>query len=384
MDVTRPRCSFIRGPMSVDLFKSAYRGHTVLVTGHSGFKGSWLTAWLDTLGARVTGLSLPPDQRPDNLFERAKIAERCDSRFCDIRDAAAVMRIVSETRPRIVFHLAAQPLVHMSYRDPVGTFATNILGAVHVLEAARLCESVEAVVFVTSDKVYENKEWARAYRENDPLGGLDPYSASKSAAELVARSYMTLLRGGGAGYRLATARGGNVVGGGDWSQDRLVPDIVRALRTKEPLVLRNPGATRPWQHVLELCAGYLTLGARLLDGWRARGKEASAFVGAYNFGPDRASEMSVRQLVASRLAAWGTPDYPLRIHASTMHEATYLRIDSSKAQTELGWVPQLEFEETIDWTMKWYRGYLDGSTIAGARLDAQIFEYTGLYGRKQS
>jgi CDP-glucose 4,6-dehydratase len=361
--------------MSVDAIERAYRDRPVLVTGHSGFKGGWLTAWLDTLGARVTGMSLPPDQGPHNLFERAEIAKRCDSRFLDIRDAASVDRTISDVRPQIIFHLAAQPLVHRSYREPIETFATNILGAAHVLEAARHCDAVQAVVFVTSDKVYDNREWVYAYRENDALGGLDPYSASKGAAELVAKSYMTVLRGAGEGYRLATARGGNVLGGGDWSADRIIPDIVRAISERRPIVVRRPSATRPWQHVLELCSGYLTLGARLLDGHPDRGQPPETFVGAYNFGPDRTSEVPVGDLVAAATAGWGISDYPVELGSSSLHEARYLRVDSSKAQAELGWSPRLTFDQTIRWTMTWYRRYLESSDSASSLLDEQISEY---------
>lgn len=362
---------------------SAYAGTRTLVTGHSGFKGGWLAAWLAKLGANVTGVSLPPDQGPDNLFERAKIGERCqDTRWIDIRDESAIDRLMQEIRPKIVFHLAAQPLVHRSYREPLRTFATNILGAANVLESARHCEEVEAVVFVTSDKVYDNKEWMWAYRENDRLGGLDPYSASKGAAEIVARSFMEVLRGPSEGYRLATARGGNVVGGGDWSENRIVPDIVRALRAGEPLVLRHPEATRPWQHVLELCAGYLTLGAHLLVGNAARGQPPSHFTGSFNFGPDRMNEMPVRRLVDAALTVWGQPDHPVELGASRLHESTYLRVDSSKSQAELGWRPTLGFDDTMLWTMEWYRRYAEVPSCASLLVDEQIDAYADLYERK--
>lgn len=368
--------------MTIDAIERAYRDRPVLVSGHSGFKGGWLTAWLAKLGARVVGMSLPPDQGPHNLFERAEIAKRCDSRFLDVRDAASVERIVSESRPHIIFHLAAQPLVHRGYREPIETFATNILGAAHVLEAARHCDAVQAVVFVTSDKVYENKEWVYAYRENDSLGGLDPYSASKGAAELVARSYMTVLRGSGEGYRLATARGGNVLGGGDWSADRIIPDIARALIAHRPIVLRHPSATRPWQHVLELCGGYLTLGARLLNGRPERGQPPTAFVGSYNFGPDRTNEVAVGQLVSAALEAWGVSEYPIELGSSALHEARCLRLDSSKAQADLGWAPRLNFDQTVRWTMAWYKRYLESPDSASALVDEQISDYVNLERRR--
>lgn len=364
--------------MPIDELSRAYGASRVLVTGHSGFKGGWLTSWLARLGAEVAGVSLPPDQGPDNLYERGGVGDLCDSRWQDIRDAEAIAAIIKSVRPRIIFHLAAQPLVRRSYRLPLQTFATNIMGAANVLEAARHCEDVEAIVFVTSDKVYDNKEWIWAYRENDALGGLDPYSASKSAAEIVARSYMGALRGAGEGYRLATARGGNVVGGGDWSEDRIVPDIVRALRGRDPLVLRHPQATRPWQHVLDLCAGYLQLGARLLNGVPERSIAASKFVGSYNFGPDRTNEVPVRRLAEIALAIWGKPDHPIEYGASTLHEASCLRVDSSKAQAELDWRPRLSLDDTLIWTLQWYRRYAEDPSCARALVAEQISAYSKL------
>ena len=241
---------------------STYRDRRVLVTGHTGFKGSWLCSWLLELGAKVAGLALEAESRP-NLFEALGLADRMASHICDIRDEAALRGVFQETRPEIVFHLAAQPLVRRSYADPIATFATNVLGTAHVLEAARASSSVRAIVIVTTDKVYDNREWAWPYREIDALGGLDPYSASKAAAEIVTAVYQkNLCRGS---IAIATARGGNVIGGGDWSEDRIVPDIVRAISVDAPVVLRNPHAVRPWQHVLELCEAYIELGARLFE-----------------------------------------------------------------------------------------------------------------------
>ncbi len=357
---------------------AVYNGCKVLVTGHSGFKGGWLTAWLSKLGADVTGVSLPPDQGIDNLYERAHIAEHCKSHWLDIRDADAMQKIVASVQPKIIFHLAAQPLVQRSYAQPLETFATNVMGGANILEAARKCKDVKAFVFVTSDKVYDNKEWCWAYRENDPLGGLDPYSASKSAAEMVAISYMSVLKGDGDGFNLATARGGNVVGGGDWSESRIVPDIVRALRANDPLVLRHPNATRPWQHVLELCAGYLTLGVRLLNGFPEYKKSPQNFVGSYNFGPERSNEMSVHHLTQAALKTWGNVEHPIQLGKLTLHEATYLRVDSSKAQAELAWRPRLTFEETMSWTMNWYKRYVDDPLCTPTLVDEQISAYANL------
>jgi CDP-glucose 4,6-dehydratase len=352
-----------------------YRGKRVLVTGHTGFKGSWLALWLSSIGANVTGISLAPDQGVDSLFDRANISEICDSRIVDIRDYSAIAAIMQEVKPEIIFHLAAQPLVLRSYRDPLETFAINVMGTANVLEAARQTPSVAAVVCVTTDKVYDNKEWCWPYRETDSLGGKDPYSASKAAAEMVARSYATSLRKEG-GYLMATARGGNVVGGGDWSENRIVPDIIRALRDGEALELRNPGAVRPWQHVIELCHAYLTLGSRLLVGWDARNAKPEAFVGSYNFGPDAALEMSVRDLVNGILHVWERPDYPVVIGHAAVHESNYLRLDSSKARADLGWQPMLDFSQTINWTADWYKNYLADPNCANEQMHNQIASFS--------
>lgn len=357
--------------------QSIFSGRDILVTGHTGFKGGWLTRWLDKVGARVTGLSLAPDQGADNLFERAGIESSCRSLIGDIRDPAVIDRAFSETQPSVVFHLAAQPLVRRSYADPLATFGANVMGTAHVLEACRRSKSVEAVVCVTTDKVYENREWRWPYRENEPLGGLDPYSASKSAAEMVARAYMTTLIGA-EGCRIATARGGNVIGGGDWSEDRIVPDIVRSVRRGEPLVLRHPGATRPWQHVLELCSGYLLLAQRLLEGWADRDASGRDFVSAWNFGPDAGLEMPVSELVRHMLAAMGRPGHPLQLGVSTLHESTYLRLDSTKAISDLGWRRLLDFPTTMTWTAEWYRDYLADPERARDLMDAQIDSYLAL------
>ena len=356
-----------------------YEGQTVLVTGHSGFKGSWLTTWLHQLGAKVFAIGLPPEQGPDSLYNVARIEELCDSRWLDIRDTNGVFNLIQQIKPRVIFHLAAQALVHRGYREPIFTFGTNIMGAANILEAARQTTSVEAVVFVTSDKVYDNKEWVWAYREVDALGGLDPYSASKGAAELVARPYMTVLKSEGDRLRVATARGGNVIGGGDWSKDRIVPDIVRSLIGNQPIVLRRPDATRPWQHVLELCCGYLSLGAKLLNGTPEIQASPESFIGSYNFGPERTNEMPVRELTRSALQAWGERDYPVDMGPAEHHEATYLRVDSSKSQATLGWRPHLSFEQTIEWTMRWYSDYCIARQDARELVTAQVTAYTNFF-----
>lgn len=347
-----------------------YRGVRVLVTGHTGFKGAWLVAWLLAEGAEIMGLALAPEAGRPSLFEDLDLAGRIASRFVDIRDAEAVREAVAAFRPEIVFHLAAQALVRRSYADPLGTFAVNVMGTAHVLEAARRTDSVRAVVCVTSDKCYDNREWVWGYRETDPLGGKDPYSASKAAAEIVAASYRQALVPGER-LRIATARGGNVVGGGDWSEDRLVPDLVRAIGAGTPLVLRNPGAVRPWQHVLELLNGYLLLGARLLAG-------DDRAVGAWNFGPARSGEVAVGHLVEAALAAWGGNPIPVRVEPSAVAEAGILKLDTAKAEAALAWRPLLDVARTVRLTMDWYRAYSEHPGAARALVETQIADYRRL------
>ena len=349
---------------------NAYRGRRVLVTGHTGFKGSWLCWWLDRLGCEVVGLSLAPEADRLSLFAESGLASAMTSILGDIRDPALVARTVVEHRPEIVFHLAAQPLVRRSYRDPLETFATNVMGTAHILEAARACDSVRAVVCVTTDKVYHNNEWAWGYRENDRLGGKDPYSASKAAAELVAACYQQTLYATDGRVALATARGGNVVGGGDWSEDRLVPDLVRALQAGDPVVLRNPGAVRPWQHVLELVRGYLILGEQLLAGNAAT---------AWNFGPGQGNEVTVERLVDSFFAAWGEHSSPVEIVPSSLAEANFLKLDNARARGELGWTPVLDFPATIALTADWYRRHAAGERARDLVVE-QIAAFEGLIG----
>lgn len=345
----------------------SYAGIRALVTGHTGFKGSWLSTWLKQDGATVAGLSLAPEAGRPSLFENAGIADGMASHIGDIRDHALVRQVVDDFRPEIVFHLAAQPLVRRSYRDPIETFGSNVMGTVHVLEAARSCASVRAIVCVTTDKVYENREWGWGYREIDPLGGKDPYSASKACAELVAASYMQTLLPMAGGIRMATGRGGNVIGGGDWSEDRLVPDIVRSLEAGTPITLRNPGSIRPWQHVLELVYAYLHLGDRLLAG-------DGAAAGAWNFGPERGNEVTVERLVAGMLSAWGDDAVPVVVEPSPLKEANFLRLDIAKAIQGLDWAPILDFPETIGLTADWYRRRQKGESAADLVAE-QISQY---------
>lgn len=334
-----------------------WRGRKVLVTGHTGFKGSWLALWLQRLGADVTGFALEPPTDP-SLFASARVADGMKSVIGDIRDLEAVTAVVAGERPEILFHLAAQSLVRRSYRDPVETFSTNLMGTVHVLEAARRGESVRVLVNVTSDKCYANREWLWGYREGEPLGGADPYSSSKACAELASAAYRHsfFASDGGHGVRLAlaSARAGNGIGGGDWAADRLVPDVFRAFLEKRPASIRNPGAVRPWQHVLDMLNGYLILAERL----SASGAEYGE---AWNFGP---YDEDVRPVgwMADRLAAlWGNGAGWEVDRASQPPEAGLLRLDSAKARARLGWFPRLRLERALEWTAEWYREHGRGA-----------------------
>jgi CDP-glucose 4,6-dehydratase len=322
---------------------SAYwAGRRVLLTGHTGFKGAWLALWLHELGARVTGFSGPPPSDPA-LFDAAAVGELVDDIRGDVRDAGAVRAAVRAARPEIVLHLAAQALVRRSYADPVGTWDTNVGGTARLLEAIRELAPEAAVVVVTSDKCYANDGAGRAFHEDDPLGGHDPYSASKAAQELVAASFRDAY-----GLRIATARAGNVIGGGDWGADRLVPDFFRAAAGGEALVVRNPDATRPWQHVLDPLAGYLLLAERL--------SASPEHARAYNFGPDAADERSVRWIVERLRAAW-PDDVEVRLGGEAgAHEAPVLRLDATLAREQVGWAPALALEDALELTVRWHAG----------------------------
>jgi len=333
------------------LFGGAYSGCKVLLTGHTGFKGSWLSLWLTTLGARVTGLALAPDTKPSHWS--LLVLDKVEDLRVDLRDASAVVRAMERTQPEIVFHLAAQPLVRRSYQEPEATFETNVMGLVHLLQAVRDCPSVRAVINVTTDKVYLDAITA-GYREDDPLGGHDPYSTSKACAELVSACYRKSYFSSTARTRSATARAGNVIGGGDWSEDRLVPDIVRAASTGSVLKIRNPDAVRPWQHVLEPLSGYLRLGQCLLAG--------EAVEGAWNFGPSVDATLPVRALVARMQAAW--PGLGCEVEPGPHpHEADILRLDCSKAERMLGWCPVWNADTTLQRTSRWYQMFYDHGTV---------------------
>ena len=345
--------------------RRAVAGRRVLLTGHTGFKGGWLALWLHRLGASVTGIALPPPPGP-SLFESAGIASRIDSRLGDIRVPRDFNDAVGSLDADIVIHMAAQAVVRRSHADPIDTWATNVVGTAVVLEAARKMPSLRAIVVITSDKCYENREWEWGYRETDTLGGADPYSASKAGTELVAASYRRSFFA--AGPPLATARAGNVFGGGDWAEDRLVPDIVRAVAADTPVLIRNPGSIRPWQHVLDCLAGYLTLTERLVS-------HGAAYAGAWNFGPDPAAAITVETLATMMANAWGHGGPRFRFgNVQGPHEARLLALDSARAQVRLGWRPVLAPADAITLTTQWYRAWLAGDDIA-ALSAAQLANY---------
>lgn len=329
-------------------FGNVYRGKKVLVTGNTGFKGAWLTAWLHMLGAKVYGLALPPEQN-DWLFVQGALDGLCRHADGDIRDFHVVENIIQQVKPDIILHLAAQAIVRASYVDPVGTVNTNIMGSVHILEAVRNLKKPCAVVMVTSDKCYENREWPYAYRENDAMGGHDVYSMSKGAAELVVASYRRSFFPAGGRTAVASARAGNVIGPGDWAADRIVPDAMRTLLNGKILNVRNPAATRPWQHVLEPLSGYLCLGALLLD------KNLAWMRDGWNFGPGLDAARTVAELADAIIRSLGKGKWETDQKGKHPHEANFLRLSIEKASNLLGWMPVWSFEETIQRTVKGYQ-----------------------------
>jgi CDP-glucose 4,6-dehydratase len=345
---------------------AAYRGRRVLVTGDTGFKGSWLVSALHELGAEVSGLALAP-RTAEDLFVRADLARLIHHREGDIRHPGTLTEVMQERQPEVVFHLAAQALVRRSYQDPVETFHTNVAGSTNVLESVRHCPAVRALVFVTSDKCYRNKEWVWGYRESDELGGDDPYSASKAAAELVFQSYLTSFFRERAGFGASSVRAGNVIGGGDFSADRIVPDCVRALRAGQPIVLRSPQATRPWQHVLEPVFGYLLMGARLLA-------EPKRYSGSWNFGPRPEATRTVGDLATEVVKHWGSGSVQYQPDDKAPHEAGLLQLNCDKARQLLGWQAVWGFEAAVRATIEWYRKAADISDI-NAVTRAQIRLY---------
>jgi CDP-glucose 4,6-dehydratase len=343
----------------------------VLITGHTGFKGSWLSLWLRQMGAQVTGFALPPATNP-SLFEAARVGDGMHSILGDIRDLALVESITKKASPEIVFHLAAQALVRHSYRHPVETYQTNVMGTVHLLEAVRHTSSVRAVVSVTSDKAYENREWVWGYREQDPMGGHDPYSNSKGCAELVTAafraSYFPPEAYASHGVAIASARAGNVIGGGDWAEDRLVPDILRAIGARETVHIRSPHAIRPWQHVLEPLAGYIQLAEQLYS-------EGTAFAEPWNFGPADADARPVSWIADFLTQGWSPPAQWELDAAPRPHEAHYLKLDSSKARQRLGWQPCWTLEDALHRTLAWQQAFVAGADVRAHTLQ-DIADYT--------
>jgi len=349
-------------------FQNIYQGKKVLVTGHTGFKGSWLAIWLKELGAEVYGYALAPYSDMDN-FVTTKLSNHIHHQEGDVRDGAKLKQYFQKVQPDFAFHLAAQPLVLLSYQDPVGTFDTNLMGTVNFWEAVRATPSVKAAVNVTTDKCYDNKEWVWGYRENDPMGGKDPYSASKGCSELITSSYLESFFKNDNTCNIASARAGNVIGGGDWALDRIIPDYFRAFKKGEKLEIRNPHATRPWQHVLEPLSGYLNLGAELY----LKGK---AFSGGWNFGPEDTTNYSVKELIDCMLKIDNKGGYFVPESTNNLHEAVLLKLDISKAANFLKWKPVLSFEETVEFTLAGYLADLDNTKdIYGSRKE-QISIFT--------
>lgn len=354
--------------LNVKIFEDAYRGRRVLVTGHTGFKGSWLVQWLLQLGAEVAGYSVDIPSTPSN-FEILGLDQRIKHYIGDILDQQSLVAAIDEFKPDMIFHMAAQALVRRSYADPASTFETNAMGMVRLMECVRQRKWIAAVVLITSDKAYRNDEWCWGYRENDALGGHDPYSASKSCADLIAQSYVySFLREGNT--QIAITRAGNVIGGGDWAADRIVPDCIRAWCQGESVAIRSPQATRPWQHVLEPLSGYLWLGARLLE------KTAGLHGEAFNFGPDAKVNQTVAQLLDAMTARWtGTQwNVPYGFEHNG-HEAMLLKLSCDKALFHLQWSAVLDFSRTVEFTVDWYRSWHEGGSDMAAFTDAQITQY---------
>jgi len=338
-------------------FKNIYKNKKVLITGHTGFKGSWLSLWLLELGANVIGYSLEPPTEP-NLFESINLKNKITHIFGDVRDENHLFTVFEKYKPEFVFHLAAQPLVRLSYTEPKLTYETNIMGTINVLEAARKANSVKVCIVITTDKCYENKEWIYGYREIDPMGGYDPYSSSKGCAELITAAYRNSFfnpddYGRNHKVALSSVRAGNVIGGGDWGEDRLIPDCIRMLSQNKTIIIRNPKAIRPWQYVLEPLSGYLLLGALMYQ-------DGKRYCSAWNFGPNDNDIITVEEIIKSAIRNWGTGDYKVDT-SSQPHEASLLKLDTSKARIFLGWKPVYNIYETIKRTINWYKNFYNST-----------------------
>jgi len=353
----------------VNKYYDIFRNKKVLITGDTGFKGSWLAYWLHFLGAEVSGFALQPEHDNDH-FVLLKLDELIQHRDGDIRDFAQIQNFIKSVQPEFVFHLAAQPLVRKSYSDPKLTFDTNVGGTVNVLDALRTESSVKSTIIVTSDKCYKNNEWCWGYRENDELGGKDPYSASKAAAEIIFSAYQSSFFKDREDFGAASVRAGNVIGGGDWSTDRIVPDCIKALQKNEAIQLRNPSATRPWQHVLEPLSGYLLLAARIYE-------DPHAFAGSsYNFGPDSGGMHTVKDLAEELVATWGTGEINIVRKEHDLSESTFLHLNCDKAHQSLGWHPKWNFTKTVEQTASWYKKINNGENARNLTKE-QIIEYMG-------
>jgi CDP-glucose 4,6-dehydratase len=343
-----------------------WKGKKVFITGHTGFKGSWLSIWLNSMGAILTGYALVPNTKP-NLFDAALVADEMESIIGDVRDLDKLAQAMSSFAPDIVIHMAAQPLVRLSYRNPVDTYSTNVMGTVNLLEAVRNTASVKAVVNVTTDKCYENKEWIWGYREDEPMGGHDPYSNSKGCSELVTAAYRSSFFNYLGSAKIASGRAGNVIGGGDWAEDRLIPDIFKSFGNNEPVVVRNPSATRPWQHVLEPLSGYLVLAERLyLDG--------DEYAEGWNFGPEDGDVKPVRLIIEYLVERWGAGASWIHDESEQPHETQLLKLDISKAKQLLGWQPKWSLFRTLDSIVEWQKVWLSGGDLKALTLK-QIREF---------
>ena len=349
------------------VLKHFFADKKIFITGHTGFKGSWLCLWLSKLGAHVTGYALDPPTTP-SLFELARVGELIESHIADVRDAAALANAMQQAQPEIVIHMAAQPLVRDSYKIPVETYATNVMGTVHLLEAVRQCPSVKAVVNVTTDKCYENREWVWGYRENEPMGGFDPYSSSKGCSELVTAAYRNSYFQ--RSVALASARAGNVIGGGDWATDRLIPDCINALLAGEPVRIRNPHAIRPWQHVLEPLSGYLALAQKLYE-------TGAEYAEGWNFGPSDDDTKPVEWIVDRMCKLWGNNACYEIDAGDHPHEAHYLKLDCSKSRTRLGWQPRWNLEKSLNIIIEWTNVYRSVGDLRHCCLE-QIGSYEDL------
>lgn len=338
-----------------------WKGKKVYVTGHTGFKGSWLCLWLLHLGADVKGYALAPNTNP-NLFEEFNLEQTMDSEIGDIRDLSRLTKSMTDFNPDIVLHLAAQPLVRFSYNEPVETYSINVMGTVHLLEACRKLENLKSIVCITTDKCYENREWEWGYRENEPMGGYDPYSSSKGCSELVISSFRRSFFQGNDSANLASARAGNVIGGGDWSEDRLIPDIIRAFEKNQPVIIRNPLSTRPWQHVLEPLSGYLVLAEKLY-------REGEQYAEAWNFGPKDSDCQSVQWILDKMISRWGDNASWELDKNSNPHEAAFLKLDCSKAKLKLKWIPRWDLEFTLAKIIDWHKKKLKNINIKEESLE---------------